>query len=106
MNRLYSKNGFFSDKNGAIILLRGVNLSGSSKIPMVPDGTTYLNQSESFSNHKNVSFIGRPFLEEEADEHFDRLRKWGFNFLRFLITWEAIEHGGAGVYDDKYIELI
>ena len=106
MNRLYSKNGFFSDKNGAIILLRGVNLSGSSKIPMVPDGTTYLNQSESFSNHKNVSFIGRPFLEEEADEHFDRLRKWGFNFLRFLITWEAIEHGGAGVYDDEYIEYI
>jgi hypothetical protein len=106
MNRLYSRNGFFCDKNGGIVLLRGVNLAGSSKIPTVPDGSTFLDQTESFKNHREVSFIGRPFLEEEANEHFDRLKKWGFNFLRFLITWEAIEHGGPGIYDDEYIEYI
>lgn len=61
MNRLYSKNGFFSDKSGGIILLRGVNLAGSSKLPTIPDGTTLLDQTESFKNHRNVSFIGRPF---------------------------------------------
>ncbi|HNK94093.1 MAG TPA: glycosyl hydrolase family 35, partial [Leptospiraceae bacterium] len=106
MDRLTSKNGFFVNKSGAVVLLRGVNLAGSSKVPLVPDGTTFLNQNESFQNHRNVSFVGRPFLEEEANEHFNRLRKWGFNFLRFIVTWEAIEHSGPGVYDDEYLEYI
>ncbi|MCB1180219.1 MAG: cellulase family glycosylhydrolase [Leptospiraceae bacterium] len=106
MNRLISSNGFFTDKKGRIFLLRGVNLSGSSKIPYTPDGNTFLDQSKSFQNHKDVSFVGRPFPEEEAKEHFERMQKWGFNFLRFLVTWEAIEHSGPGVYDEEYISYV
>ena len=64
MNRLYSKNGFFSDKNGGIILLRGVNLAGSSKLPTIPDGTTLLDQTESFTKYRNVSFVVHPFIKE------------------------------------------
>ncbi|MCC6275148.1 MAG: cellulase family glycosylhydrolase [Leptospiraceae bacterium] len=106
MERLTSKNGFFTDSKGSIFFLRGVNFSGSAKVPYTPDGTTHYDQSESFHNHRDVSFVGRPVPEEEAEEHFRRLKKWGFNFLRFLITWEAIEHKGPGKYDDAYINYI
>jgi hypothetical protein len=106
MERLSSKAGYFVDKNENIIFLRGVNLSGSSKIPYIPDGTTHFDQRESFYDHRNVSFIGRPFPEEEAKEHFGRLKKWGFNFLRFLVTWEAIEHKDKGDYDFGYIDYV
>ncbi|MEM7181725.1 MAG: cellulase family glycosylhydrolase [Spirochaetota bacterium] len=106
MEPLTCYNQFFVDAKGAVVLLRGVNLGGSSKLPMQPNGSTHLMQNESFRKHRDVSFVGRPFVEEEAEEHFSRLQKWGFNFLRFVVTWEAIEHRGPGIYDEEYIRYL
>ncbi len=98
------KGDLFIDEYGRKVLFRGVNLGGSSKVPFTPDGATYRNAG--FFDHRTVSFVGRPFPLAEADEHFSRLREWGFTFLRFLITWEAIEHAGPGIYDIDYLDYI
>lgn len=101
---LTAEKEWFIDFEGRSVLLRGVNLGGSTKVPFTPDGATH--RKTDFSDHRDVSFVGRPFPPEEADEHYTRLQAWGFNCLRFLTTWEAIEHKGPGEYDTAYLDYL
>ncbi|KAL8276134.1 hypothetical protein RQP46_011465 [Phenoliferia psychrophenolica] len=101
---LSSQGRYFTDQHNRTILMRGVNLSGLSKLPTSPSGFTHL--AEGFYDHEHVSFVGRPFPLEEAHEHFSRLKQWGLTFLRFVVTWESLEHEGPGIYDADYLEYI
>ncbi|MGH7923371.1 MAG: cellulase family glycosylhydrolase [Candidatus Binatus sp.] len=101
LTRLHIEGRWFVDEDGRRVILRGVNLGGDCKVPY-PDGGT--NFPSDFSNHREVSFIGRPFPLAEADEHFSRLRAWGFNCIRLLTTWEAVEHRGPNDYDTEYLD--
>jgi hypothetical protein len=84
------------DESGSTCILRGVNLGGGSKVP-VRGGD---------DDPREVSFVGRPFPLPDAEEHFRRLRDWGFLFNRFVVTWEAVEHRGPGEYDREYLDYL
>ena len=85
----------FKGPQGRTLILRGVNLGGSSKTPRVPT-----------SDPGAVSFVGRPFPLSDADEHFRRLKSWGFTVERLIVPWEAVEHAGPGRYDRAYLDYL
>ncbi|KAG0002340.1 hypothetical protein BGZ80_005363 [Entomortierella chlamydospora] len=102
--RITSHGRWFRDSQNRTLMLRGVNLCGNSKLPTTPNGSTHLN--ERFFDHRNVCFLGRPFPRDQADEHFSRLKRWGLTFVRLLVPWEALEHSGPGIYDEKFIDSL
>ncbi|KAJ5475487.1 glycosyl hydrolase [Penicillium diatomitis] len=93
----------FRDTENREIVLRGINVAGDAKYPKSPDIPSYI--YEDFFEADDVSFVGRPFPLDEAHTHFKRLRKWGYNAIRYIFTWEAIEHSGPGIYDEEWISF-
>jgi hypothetical protein len=89
---IHTKNGAFIDNYGRTLLLRGVNLSGSDKSPV--NRPSYV--LDELGESGGESFVGRPFNLDDgsADVHLARLRGWGFNMIRYVVTWEALEHEG------------
>ncbi|KAG8760210.1 hypothetical protein FRC11_000765 [Ceratobasidium sp. 423] len=93
-------NDSITDSYGRVCLLRGANVSGGSKIPVNHNPATFPH------DHRSITFVGRPFPLQEAPQHFARLRRWGLTFIRFNVTWEAIEHEGPGKYDTQYLDYL
>jgi len=57
--------GKLVDEGGRTVILRGINISNSSKHP--------------------------PYLPWQTEDDFDRMKEWGFNVVRLLIEWAALE---------------
>ncbi|UZJ57216.1 hypothetical protein CBS101457_006536 [Exobasidium rhododendri] len=98
----------FIDGYGRLVQMRGVNVSGATKLPAKPDGLQHINEAN-FFNHSSVSFVGRPFPLSEAPLHFARLKAWGLTLIRLLITWESLAHSGPDPetdMDEEYLEYL
>lgn len=99
--------GDLIDSKGRKVTLKGINMDGAAKLPATPYMPSYKGDSSKgddvFFDGDNVSFVGRPFPIEEAHQHFLRIKSWGYNTIRYIITWEALEHKGPGIYDDEFI---
>jgi endoglycosylceramidase len=67
------------DREGRVLMLRGVNLAESCKYP--------------------------PFLPWQTEEDVLALKDLGFNCVRYLIVWEAVEPE-PGEYDDAYLDEV
>ena len=105
IRNISSKGEWFVDPKGRIMILHGINLAGSSKLPYKPLIASH--QKENFyESVYTISFEGRPFPLSQADEHLKRLHQWGYRFIRLLVTWEAIEHAGPDKYDEDYLNYI
>ncbi|KAE9981981.1 hypothetical protein BLS_006733 [Venturia inaequalis] len=94
----------FRDVNDREVTMHGINVAGHAKFPTVPDQPSH--EREGFFDGDNVSFVGHPFSHEDAHLHFGRLSHWGYNTIRFVFTWEAIEHEGPGKYDEEWIDNV
>lgn len=100
--RLRIEGSRFRDHANREVTLRGINVAGDAKFPATPDLPSHI--PDGFFDGDDVSFVGRPFSVEEGHTHFSRLRAWGYNTIRYIFTWEAIEHAGPGSYDEEWIQ--
>jgi endoglycosylceramidase len=74
------RDGFLHDDDGRAIIMRGVNLAGA---------------------HKNA-----PYLDDKQPADYARIRAdWGFNAVRFVMTWAAVEPE-EGRFDDAYLDRV
>ncbi|MEO8553777.1 MAG: cellulase family glycosylhydrolase [Kofleriaceae bacterium] len=72
--------GFLHDRDGRAMIMRGVNLSGQQKVA--------------------------PYLDDKTAADYARVRAdWGFNAIRFIMTWSAVEPQ-PGQYDDAYLAQV
>lgn len=96
--------GTLRDSHNRAILLRGINLDGGGKAP-IQFPSTFEQATDEFYDADNVSFVNRPFTLEDAPVHLQRIKNFGFNTIRYLFTWEALEHAGPGKYDNDFIDF-
>jgi endoglycosylceramidase len=68
---------YFRDATGRVVILRGVNVAGNSKVP--------------------------DFMPITGGDMLDPLPGWGFNTIRLLFTWEALESARCA-YDEGYLD--
>ncbi|OAA64677.1 Glycoside hydrolase, superfamily [Niveomyces insectorum RCEF 264] len=100
--RLLIEDGVFKDTLGRQVVLRGINVAGDAKYPSNPETPSHV--VDDFFDGDNISFHQRPFSKDDAHLHFSRLKKMGYNTIRYVFTWEAIEYAGPGRYDEEWIQ--
>jgi len=103
--KLCTQGKYFKDRNGRTVLLRGVNLAGTSKIPpflALPKkgGVMGFVLNNGVMNTASFDFIGNSDFSE-----LDPLPAWGLNVIRLLFVWEAYEPV-QGTGSQRYLDYL
>ena len=92
--RGFSKDGkWFKDSHNRYLLFRGVNFGSRSKLP------PYLPIARLETTQINLEELKQEI--ESISTDLDRLKEWGFNIVRLLVSWKALEP-----YPNKNLEDI
>ena len=83
--RFSVRGGFPTAPDGRALILRGLNYANDHKFP----------------DPKTTSF----FPPWESARDFSDMRSYGFNSVRLIITWEAVEPQ-PGAYDEHYLDAL
>ena len=100
--RLRIDGATFRDPQNREVTLHGINVAGDAKYPAHPDVPSH--EPQHFFDGDTASFVDRPFALADAHTHFSRLKRWGYNCIRYIYTWEALEHAAPGEYDEDFIQ--
>ncbi len=82
-NRIWKNGSWFNDEKGRYLLFRGVNFASRSKLP------PYLPIAS--LETKDISQVDLSREIESVKSQLDLLEDLGFNVVRLLISWKAIE---------------
>ncbi len=106
---------YFKDARGRYVHLKGINLGGNIKVPVVM-GTQDDETPETYYGHvgdqvaawdageaRPFTYVGRPFSLEKADAYFAQMRALGFNSVRLMWNWEAVYPDRKGRPDKEYL---
>jgi Cellulase (glycosyl hydrolase family 5) len=99
--RVHIDGRVFRDSKNREVNLRGINCAADAKLPSHPNIPSH--EPSHFFDGDSVSFKERPFAVGDAHTHFTRLKRFGYNTIRYIFTWEAIEHECPGKYDEEWI---
>lgn len=103
------RNGQFREKDtGRVFRMHGVNFASNTKMPEEPCQNSNMDPEHCgfYERADTVTFVGKPFPLNEGYQHLSRIKQCGFNTIRFVTTWEAIEHEGPGIYDLEYADYL
>ena len=106
MMKLCTDGKYFKDENNRTVVLRGVNLAGTSKIPpFLPlpkrGGVAPMTvDSQQVPDTVNYNFSANSDFTE-----LDSLPVWGMNVIRLLFVWEAYEPK-PGQRSQSYLDML
>ncbi len=95
LSALRTDRTYIRDEQNRYVRFHGINVSCATKIG--PPGKNAQGQD---------TYVGRPFPLSAAREHYARLRAAGFNSMRLLVLWEAVEPRKKGEYDQEYLDYL
>lgn len=106
--------GYFKDGHGNVVILRGVNLAGTSKVPPflpLPKSTSprISNPDINLTSCKDPAgkfdFVNFNYPANTDFSKLNALPAWGVNVLRLLFIWEAYEPC-PNVYNKTYLTML
>ena len=102
LTRVHTDLSYIKDELGRYVFFHGVNASASAKFPANENQQTFvINDADGIP-----SYVGKPFPLADADRHFRQLHDLGFNSIRLIMTWEAVQPEAPGKFDQEYLDYI